>query len=194
MKTLLTVVVAVVVLAGCGSSGMKTVVATTGVTSSPALTTETDTGTIPVGTPETTATPRAFTYSVVVASGGGVGVSATHIVHLTTFRSPTGNIGCVMLDGTARCDILRRVWKPPPRPASCSKEVDFGQGLEVGRSRKGTFVCAGDTALDPISSPLRHGEASEEGGFLCASVSQGMFCDAPDGHGFFISRQRYRVF
>jgi hypothetical protein len=116
-------------------------------------------------------------------------------VHLSTFRSPTGTIGCVLLDGIARCDIAKRDWSPPPRPASCPNVVDFGQGLEVGHSGSGRFVCAGDTALDPTGTPLGYGTASQFGGFTCVSRSTGMTCTDPTtGHGFFISIQSYRAF
>jgi hypothetical protein len=145
------------------------------------------TGTIPQA-----ATTTTKSYRGIVASHG---IVSFHVVHLTNFRSPTGNIGCVMLDGTSRCDIAQRSWKPPPHPASCSHEVDFGQGLEVGHSGKGQFVCAGDTALDPTATPLRYGRTSLEGNFACQSAFTGLTCtDLTDGHGFFISRQRYRVF
>jgi hypothetical protein len=100
-----------------------------------------------------------------------------------------------MLYGVARCDILQRFWKPPPHPANCSREVDYGQGLAVGGSGKGSFVCAGDTALDPTGTPLRYGEASVERKLICMSAVTGMTCtNLTDGHGFFISRQRYRIF
>jgi len=119
----------------------------------------------------------------------------TRTVHLSTFRSPTGNIGCVLLDGVARCDIAKRAWSPPSRPASCPNVVDFGQGLDVGRSGPGRFVCAGDTALDPTGAPLAYGSTSRFGGFSCASRSIGMTCTNPaTGHGFFISIQSYRVY
>jgi hypothetical protein len=101
----------------------------------------------------------------------------------------------VMLDGFVRCDIAQRSWKPPPHPASCSHEVDFGQGLEVGQSGTAVFVCAGDTTLNPDAKGLPYGTASVEGKLTCISAFTGMTCaDLSTGHGFFISRQRYGVF
>jgi hypothetical protein len=100
-----------------------------------------------------------------------------------------------MLDQTARCDISQRSWVAPPHPASCAREVDFGQGLIVERSGAGQFVCAGDTALDPSGTPLPYGTASTEGDFTCVSETAGVTCtNTGDGHGFFISRQYYRLF
>jgi hypothetical protein len=218
-STLLPALVGVLTLAACGSSGTRTVVVTRVERTATPTTTETYTGAVSTGTQETGAvstgtqetTPTAGTGTVTTASGylGTVPTStvdkvaalnaitskAKAIVHLTTFRSPTGNIGCVILDRTARCDISQRSWKPPPRPASCSREVDFGQGLEVGGSGKGSFVCAGDTALDPTGTPLSYGDASIEGDLACVSAFTGMTCsDLTDRHGFFISRERYRIF
>jgi hypothetical protein len=118
----------------------------------------------------------------------------TAVVHLQTFRSPSGNIGCAMFEGGARCDIRKRQWSPPPRPSSCSEEVDYGQGLAVGHDGKSSFVCAGDTALDPSAESLAYGEASELGGTTCMSRAEGITCANHAGHGFFISIQSYKVF
>jgi hypothetical protein len=116
------------------------------------------------------------------------------ILHLKTFRTPSGNIGCAMYEGGARCDIRKRDWKPLPRPAACSKEVGYGQGLEVPAGGEAGFVCAGDTALDPAASSLAYGTASRVGGSECISRTDGITCVNRAGHGFFISVQSYQVF
>jgi hypothetical protein len=118
----------------------------------------------------------------------------TAVVHLQTFRSPSGNIGCAMFEGGARCDIRKREWSPPPHPASCSQEVDFGQGLTVSHDGKASFVCAGDTTLNPTATALEYGEASELAGTICMSRSEGITCANHAGHGFFISIQSYKIF
>jgi hypothetical protein len=116
------------------------------------------------------------------------------ILHLKTFRTPSGNIGCAMYEGGARCDIRKRDWKPLPRPAACSREVGYGQGLEVPPGGEAGFVCAGDTALDPTASSLAYGTASRVGGSECISRTDGITCVNRAGHGFFISVQSYQVF
>lgn len=132
---------------------------------------------------------------VTFASPGAVKASASPTFHYTDFRSPSRNIGCYILDGTARCDINHRDWSPPPHPAWCSKEVDFGQGLTVGMSRRAQFVCAGDTALDPSGRPLPYGATDKVGAFVCGSATTGVTCtNLRTTHGFFISIQRYRIF
>lgn len=116
------------------------------------------------------------------------------IIHLEHFRTPSGNIGCVMAAGGARCDIRKRNWAPLPRPASCSKEVDYGQGLQVAHGGQATFVCAGDTVLEPGLASLAYGTASRVDGSECISRSDGVTCVNQAGHGFFISVQSYQVF
>jgi hypothetical protein len=115
-------------------------------------------------------------------------------IHLRSFRTPSGNIGCTMFEGGARCDIRKRDWAPLPRPASCPKEVGYGQGLQVSHHGEASFVCAGDTALDPSASALSYGTASEVGGSECISRSDGVTCVNQAGHGFFVSIQSYQVF
>ena len=100
-----------------------------------------------------------------------------------------------MFEGGARCDIRKRDWAPLPRPASCPKEVDFGQGLAgLPRPAQASFVCAGDTALDPTAAALAYGTASRIGGSECISRSDGVTCVNQAGHGFFISIQSYQIF
>ena len=136
------------------------------------------------------------------SEGGGTAEPATNeteaeepkrIVHLHQFRTPSGNIGCVLYEGGARCDIRKRDWGPGPRPASCPEEVDYGQGLQVGVGQAG-FVCAGDTALEPGLASLAYGTASRVGGSECISRSDGVTCVNGAGHGFFVSVQSYQIF
>jgi hypothetical protein len=184
-STLLPAVIALLTLAACGSGGTRTVVVTVPPSVS-APTAPPSTGTPSFGG---TGAQTTTSNSIVAAP------PASRTVHLTTFRSPTGNIGCAILDGTARCDISERSWKPPARPASCAKVGGFGQGLKVGRTGPGRFVCAGDTTLDPSGTPLRYGDGSVEGDVDCVSAFKGMTCrNLVDAHGFFISRQGYKVF
>ena len=105
-----------------------------------------------------------------------------------SFRSPSGNIGCYILSDGVRCDIVRRDWEPPPKPASC--ELDYGHGLSVGRRGRGRFVCAGDTALNN-GRKLHYGASIARGRFRCTSLRSGMRCvNERNGHGFKLSRQR----
>ena len=109
------------------------------------------------------------------------------------FTSPSGNIGCILADGTVRCDVAERDWAPPPRPSDCPDFTDYGQGITLGTTGRASFVCAGDTTLG--SGPaLPYGQFEAGGGVSCSSESSGMRCSNSDGHGFTISRQDYTLF
>jgi len=174
-RTIAPLIVAVCVLGGCGGTTKTVIVQGAPAPASTSTTTQSTTATSSVSaTPD--AAPKSF-------------------VHLEAFQTPTGNIGCMIVGGMARCDIVRRSWSLPSRPASCPHIVDFGQGLEVGRSGAARFVCAGDTARDPSSSRLAYGTASQVGVFVCVSRATGMTCTSrSSGHGFLLSVQRYRLF
>ncbi|HKZ15076.1 MAG TPA: DUF6636 domain-containing protein [Solirubrobacterales bacterium] len=175
------VVVLAALVAGCGGGGTTTVIRT--ITEKVAVE-ENGSG----GTTETAAQQEAAEKKAEEAS------EPSRIVHLKTFRSPSGNIGCALYEGGARCDIRKRDWSPPPRPAQCPEQVDYGQGIEVAHRGEAGFVCAGDTALDPSASALSYGTASQVGGAECISRKNGVTCVNQAGHGFFLSVQSYQVF
>jgi len=96
-------VAATTVLASCGG-GSKTVVENRTVVQ----TASTASSSPPLTVPRTDTQPP-----------GTPGEGSTPIVHRESFQSPTRNIGCVIVGGTARCDIGSRSWSPPPRPSDC---------------------------------------------------------------------------
>jgi uncharacterized protein DUF6636 len=109
-----------------------------------------------------------------------------------SFQSPSKNIGCFIDRSGVRCDIAKRSWSPPPKPSSCN--LDYGQGVSVGRRGRARYVCAGDTALG--SGPrLAYGRSIRRGRFRCTSRRSGMRCaNLRTGHGFTLARDRVRLF
>lgn len=111
---------------------------------------------------------------------------------LASFVAPGANIGCSLAGGVARCDIQNRVWTPPAQPESC--KLDWAQGLEVGGSGPGSFVCAGNTVLDGRTL-VADGRDDTFGPFRCEIRQFGVACyDTADKHGFSISRTGYTTF
>ncbi len=115
------------------------------------------------------------------------------------FRTPTGNIGCAYsagLDGaeapTVRCDIRSRLRPEPKAPASC--RLDYGDSIQVTRTGRAVLVCHGDTAIDPRSRVIAYGHLFRRGGIGCVSRATGLTCSNATGHGFFLSRQSWRIF
>lgn len=164
------------ILAGCGGGDTKTV---------------TETRTQAQSTPETTPTESSTTPAPATAPEG-VSPAGNHGPHY--FETPSHNIGCYVSADDARCDIRERSWSPPPEPASCRRiGLDYGQGIVVGPHRA-EFVCAGDTSLGgPVVLPYR--SSTQRGTLICVSRTAGVTCrNTANGHGFFLSRQRYRLF
>ncbi|MGZ4388796.1 MAG: DUF6636 domain-containing protein [Gaiellaceae bacterium] len=138
-----------------------------------------------------------------IAAAGAAPARAAGIV---AFHTPSGNIYCAYApssEGYApsiRCDIGTKLWRPPRKPAWCP--VDYGQGLSltavpkpgqkgVGRA---SVVCAGDTVMGLRAPVLAYGRRFARGGISCLSAFSGLTCRNAAGHGFFLSRQRYRLF
>jgi uncharacterized protein DUF6636 len=110
------------------------------------------------------------------------------------FETPSHNIGCYLDSKSVRCDIRERDWTPPSKPQYCIKAgVDWGQGVAVS-SHRASVVCAGDTTLGGPGL-LGYGHSSRRGPIYCTSRTTGITCrNADTGHGFFLSRARYRLF
>jgi Family of unknown function (DUF6636) len=172
---------AALLLIGCGG-GTKTVtkVETQGTSSTPTETTIT-------ATTATETTVTATAAAVPQPSPGG-----NHGPH--HFETPSHNIGCFVSAHDARCDVREHSWSPPPEPRYCIKAgVDWGGGLVVGPHRA-QFVCAGDTTLGG-PAVLGYGHTTQRGSIVCASARAGMTCsNGANGHGFFVSRDSYRLF
>ena len=133
-----------------------------------------------------------------VSSNAGLGDApsptavAAETVDKANFLSPSGNIGCYLDESGARCDIVRKNWRPPPAPADC--ELDWGSGVSVHRSDEARFTCAGDTVLG-ANEKLAYGESLRAGDFLCSSDSTAMSCsNTVSGHGFALAREQYELF
>jgi hypothetical protein len=109
------------------------------------------------------------------------------------FKTPSGNIGCVMGGGAVRCDIKQKSWEAPPKPSWC--DVDWGFGAAVGRKHKANYVCAGDTAFELGEPTLGYGERQVKNRFRCTSKQKGIRCvNTKNKHGFFMSREQVRLF
>jgi hypothetical protein len=111
-----------------------------------------------------------------------------------SFRSPTGNIHCMIFTGSysgARCD-LGQFTQTYPRPPDC--DLDWGFAFEVGAVGPGIPICAGDTVRNPGTAILDYGHSIRRGGITCLSERTGMTCTNAAGHGFKIARARQKVF
>lgn len=145
------------------------------------------------------AIPVAVSVSGAVATAAPPGaidplpLTTREVSELTSFSSPSGNIGCDISPTHVRCDIAERNWSPPPKAASCPPVVGWGQGLELNVGEPAKVVCAGDTALVG-ASPLAYGDKIVSGSIECTSTPGGMSCwDFVYGGSFMISRESYDI-
>jgi len=118
------------------------------------------------------------------------------------FSTPSKNIGCgyarfaatansPALPATLRCDIGSRLRPKPARPRGC--DLDWGDSLEMRKTGRVDVTCHGDTALGS-QHILAYGKTWRHDGFTCASRITGLTCRNCSGHGFFLSRRRWRAF
>jgi hypothetical protein len=126
------------------------------------------------------------------ALAGAASASASSAAGITTFRTPSGNIGCVYapaesgFQASLRCDI-RSGFKPnPPRPKNC--HLDYGDSYELFKTGRTVITCHGDTAIDPHARVLAYGKMWRKNGFTCISKTTGLRCTNRSAHGFFLSR------
>ncbi len=111
------------------------------------------------------------------------------------FRSPTGNINCMLVSGDyagARCDLRNFTPSFRARPADC--DLEWGDAFEVGSSGRGFLSCHGDTVIDPGAMVLGYGASTTLGAVTCKSEKTGMTCTNTRGHGFAISRGAQKLF
>ena len=113
----------------------------------------------------------------------------------SSFRLPSGNIGCIYTDASLtghawlRCDV-RFGLKPEPR-ARCEQDWT---GIVFPTASKPKPECAGDTAIDSRARVIPYGGKWTRGGFTCFSRRVGLSCTRRNGHGLFLSRSSWRVY
>ncbi len=151
-------------------------------------------------TPDTTAPTAPPTSAPAAPTSATTGAPATtaaptRTAKLEQFQTPTKNIACAATDEDVRCDIEEKSWAPPPRPASCDRDLDWGNGFSILPSGTTTGNCATDTVLNKENPVLAYGEASTIGAITCVSQLDGLTCThARTKRGFFLSRDSYKQF
>jgi hypothetical protein len=121
-----------------------------------------------------------------------------------SFKTPSRNIVCgysIDLFGKASMECgIKSGLKPPPRRIHClaGDPNDKRVGLrDTGRAVP--VLCAGDPGpllpqIEARARVLRYGTKIRFGGIRCTSETTGLTCRNRNEHGFFISRERWRMF
>ncbi|MGH3073611.1 MAG: DUF6636 domain-containing protein [Gaiellales bacterium] len=108
------------------------------------------------------------------------------IVTTTTFKMPSGNIGCALLGASVRCDI-RSGLKPPPAKSCAGDWI----GAVLAATGAAKPLCATDTIYDASAPVLDYGSTWGGGGVTCLSDASGLECSSASGHSFFLSRDSW---
>ncbi len=197
-------------VAACGGPSEKKADSTSGVvTTAPGAGAN---GTIPApeGDDQTVVSSTTATPDTTAPIAPLTTAAPTRTVKLEQFQTPTKNIACAATGEDVRCDIEEKSWSPPPRPASCDRDFDWGNGFSIlpsgtttgncatGNCATGncaTGNCATDTVLNKENPVLAYGEASTIGAITCVSRLDGLTCThARTKQGFFLSRDSYKQF
>ncbi len=133
-----------------------------------------------------------------VSAAAALTASAHDSFVLYSFRTPSKNIYCLYnsADSTTpafvRCDIRSHL-HPAPRPHKC---VEGEYGASVGMTKTGAahVLCISDSTYNPRARVLAYGTSWTRDGFRCTSRSIGLTCTNSRGHGFFLSRESWRVY
>jgi hypothetical protein len=132
----------------------------------------------------------SFCCSVLTAANAG---------EMESFRTPSGNVHCMFLEGTReypanlRCDIMQIDGSLPSRPRDCDLEYGRSFGVSQGDSN-GQLLCVGDAVFNDNNPALQYGQIWQRAGFTCTSAENGLSCFNANRHGFFLSRGSRKVF
>jgi uncharacterized protein DUF6636 len=112
------------------------------------------------------------------------------------FATPSGNIKCFAAaynGGYVEC-IIESGLVPVPTSPPCDLDRP---GLVVGTSGSARPSCRGDptpAVLDKRIPALPYDDVWKGFGVHCVSQTSGLTCVNGDGHGFFLSRERWKLF
>jgi hypothetical protein len=120
------------------------------------------------------------------------------------FKTPSGNIVCgygIAPDGSASMECgIKSGLKPPPRPIHCDAGDPNDKRVSLrDTGRAAPVLCAGDPGpllpqIEAKARVLAYGRTTRIGQITCSSAVTGLTCRNRSAHGFFLSRERWRVF
>jgi hypothetical protein len=145
------------------------------------------------------------------ASGRGFFLSKDHSYAFSepaprygAFRTPSGNIVCgygIAPSGEASMECgIKSGLKPPPKPIHCDAGDPNDRRVSLrDTGRAAPVLCAGDPGpllpqVEAKARVLSYGSATSIGAITCTSETSGLTCRNRSGHGFFLSRERWRIF
>jgi hypothetical protein len=134
------------------------------------------------------------------------GTAGALLTPLPGFRSPSGNIRCVLLpapSGSLLCSIGRASYAKALQKRCLNPKGRTGAGVDwhgflLDPRKKGQINCSGGILYNPAKErpsydPLAYGKTWRHGGFTCTSRVPGVTCRNGHGHGIFVGRRSWRT-
>jgi hypothetical protein len=143
---------------------------------------------------------RKIAFLVITTSAISLSLSQISFAAPKGFKTPSGNIFCELIEGedintnSLRCEIVNSLKPQPPQPYPGYCGFDWGRGLLLPANSRPEILCISDTIADPNKSVLGYGKTWNQGGFKCISEKKGLTCSNSNNIGFFLSREKWRVF
>jgi uncharacterized protein DUF6636 len=136
--------------------------------------------------------------------GGGSALAKQRLPTYGSFKTPSRNIVCgYTLDVHGRASMecgIKSGLKPPPHRIHCLAGDPNDKRLSLrDLGRAVPVLCAGDPGpllpqIEAKAHVLAYGTRIRIGGITCASAITGLTCRNRSAHGFFLSRQSWRLF
>lgn len=103
---------------------------------------------------------------------------------LRTFRSPSGNLGCMFYSDAQT-----------PRTVRCEWRGGNDRAVTLTERGKGKRIKITDSVMDPKAKILAYGRTTKFGSLRCTSRTTGITCRSTRSkHGFMVSMQKQRVY
>jgi hypothetical protein len=130
-------------------------------------------------------------------------LAALAVIHpLPALRTPSGNISCFVTPAphaTLHCSLKHADYAHFMQTVKCGPPIALDWvGFALGAFRKARVECSGGILYNPSTQKPRYltvpyGRTWHAGPFDCHSQVTGLGCSSHTGHGFFVSRQTWRV-
>ncbi|GAA2686759.1 DUF6636 domain-containing protein [Actinoplanes palleronii] len=158
--------------------------------------------TAPTTSPTSPAPAQTSPSAIPPAAHGSSAASSPANAGLTTreapdefgFYTPSRRIVCLMTAeaNAVRCDV-NHDWELPAAPESC--HVDWGNGVSMGNGKKAQLTCAGDSLQNESFEVVPYQTVIKSNDLKCTVTDAGVTClDLSSGHGFTVSRAKYKLF
>jgi hypothetical protein len=130
-------------------------------------------------------------------------LAALAVIHpLPALKTPSGNISCFVTPApraTLHCSLKQATYAHFMQTVKCGPPIGLDwAGFGLGAFRKAHVECSGGILYSPETQRPRYvlaayGTTWHAGPFDCRSLVSGLTCSSHTGHGFFISRETWRV-